>query len=237
MPTSKNRRRKPKRNATRPGAGGPHIGTARAPSGRGPGPGSAADVRAVLERHHCEVPYHAVRARFMGAIAAPTVQVRPVAVVQSLWGGELPECRDLEEAQALLETLVMGLWNRLSVHQEPSRPFRLSRLELPGSPNEITRYATTRLEELEGFVQGLFGDDEAKDLPESAHEALGVLRDVLSFFDGYRKLAAEVDTRGKLAAAALRMRQLTEAGEAQINTVIRSCGRARRAALDAGMQP
>ena len=237
MPTSKNRRRKPKRNATHPGAGGPHAGAARAPTGRGPGPGSAADVRAALERHHCEIPYHAVRTRFMGAIAAPTLQVRPIAVVQSLWGGELPECRDAEEAQALFETLVMGLWNRLAVHQEPSRPFRLSRLELPSGPDEITSYATTRIEELEGFVEGLFGDNEAMDLPESAHEALGVLRDVPSFFDGYRQFAAEITTPDKLAETALRMRQLTEASEEQLNTIIRSCGRARRAALEAGIQP
>lgn len=237
MPTSKNRRRKPKRKATCPGAGGPHAAAARAPSGRGPGPGSAADVRAVLERHNCEVPYHAVRARFMGAITAPTAQVRPAAVVQSLWGGELPECRDLEEAQALLETLVMGLWNRLSVHQEPSRPFRLTHCDAPSSSDEITSYASTRLEELESLVEGLFGDNEAMDLPESAHEALGVLRDVLSFFDGYRQFAVEIITPGKLAEATLHMRQLTEASEAEINTVIRRCTRARRAALDAGIQP
>lgn len=237
MPTSKNRRRKPKRKAARPGAKGLHTVATRPPLGRGPGPGSAADVRAALERHHCEIPYHAVRARFMGAIAAPTVQVRPTAVVQSLWGGEFPECRDLEEAQALLDTLVMGLWNRLSVHQEPSRPFRLSRLELPSRSEHIVPYVTTRIEELEGFVKGLFGDNEAMDLPESAHKALGLLRDFLSFFEGYRQFAAEITTPDKLAEAALRMRQLTEASEAEINTVILSCARARRAALDAGNRP
>ena len=237
MPISKNRRRKPKRKAARAGTSKPHTIAALTPPGRGPGPGSAADVRAVLERHECEVPYHAVRARFMGAIAAPTLKVKPVAVVQSLWGGELPECRDLEEAQALLDTMVMGLWNRLSVHQEPNRPFRLIRCELPSTPEEVTSYATTRLEELEGFVIGLFGDNEAMELPESARDALDVLRDLLSFFGGYRQFAAEITTPDKLAEAVSNMRQLTEASEAQINTVIRSCTHARRAALEAGVRP
>ncbi|HRP88162.1 MAG TPA: hypothetical protein PLS34_11690 [Gammaproteobacteria bacterium] len=237
MPTSKNRRRKPKRKASRPGTHRPHVAMARPPLGRGPGPGTEADVRAVLNRHDCKIPYHTVRARFMGAIATPTPNVHPLAVVQSLWGGELPECRDLEEAQALLDTLVMGLWNRLSIHQEPSRPFRLARLEPPNSSDSITPYVTTRIEELEAFVEGLFGGDNAMDLPESAHEALGVLRDFLSFFYGYRQFAAEITTPAKLAEAALRMRQLTEASEAEIHTIIRSCTRARRAALGGGAQP
>lgn len=237
MPISKNRRRKPKRKSTHTGGPKSHGAAIRAPLGRGPGPGAESDVRAALAQHACEVPFHAVRARFMGAIAAPTVQVRPIEVVKSLWGGELPECRDLEEVQALLDTLMMGLWNRLAIHQEPSRPFRLTRLELPTGPDEITSYVSTRVEELENFVHGLFGGNEAMDVPESAHEALGLLRDMLSFFDGYRQFAAEITTPQKLAETALRMRQLTEVSETEINTVIKSCARARRAALKANSQP
>ena len=237
MPISKNRRRKPKRKSNRPAGTKSHGAATRAPLGRGPGPGAEPEVRAALERHACEVPFHAVRARFMGAIASPTIQVRPVEVVQSLWGGELPECRDLEEAQALLDTLMMGLWNRLTIHEEPSRPFRLTRLEPPASPEEVTGYVNVRIEELENFILGLFGEKEALDLPESAQAALGLLSEMLSFFDGYRQFAAEITTPEKLAETALMMRQLSEASETEINTVIKSCAQARRAALGANFPP
>ena len=59
----------------------------------------------------------------------------------------------------------------------------------------------------------------------------------LSFFDGYRQFAADATTPAKLAETALRMRQLTEVSESEINTVIKSCARARRAALSTDSQP
>lgn len=84
-----------------------------------------------------------------------------MAVMQSLWGGELPEFQGLEEAQALIDTLLTGLWNRLSVHQDLSRPFRLTAIDSPVDSGAINRYASIRKEELEAFVNGLFGDNEA----------------------------------------------------------------------------
>lgn len=235
MPTSTHRRRKPKRKSGGSGTKRSHAGPARPPLG--PGAGSAADVRAALERHACPLPYHAVRARFMGAIASPEIQVKPMAVVLSLWGGELPEFQGLEEAQALIDTLLTGLWNRLSVHQDLSRPFRLTALDPPVDSGAINRYASIRKEELEAFVNGLFGDNEAMDLPESAHEAMGFLRDTLSFFDGYLQLAGEIVSPEQVAESATRLQQLTIASEAEIHTVIRSSARARRATLSPTTPP
>ena len=90
-------------------------------------PPSATDeqVRALLEKYECPVPFHEVRTRFLGNIASPNVSASPIKVVQDLCGGELPTFDAIEEANELIGALVMGLWNRLTRHQERSSPFRL----------------------------------------------------------------------------------------------------------------
>jgi hypothetical protein len=83
------------------------------------------EVRALLERYRCPVPFHAVRARFLGNIALPDMQASPIKMVEALWGGELPTLGTIDAANELIGALGMGLWNRLTRHQERSAPFRL----------------------------------------------------------------------------------------------------------------
>jgi len=54
----------------------------------------------------------------------------PLDAVKALWGGEFPEFDSLDAVNELLRILVMGLWNRLSRHQERNAPFRLVRIEI-----------------------------------------------------------------------------------------------------------
>jgi len=133
------------------------------------------EVRVLLERYRCPVPLHAVRTRFLGNIASPDMQASPIKTVETLWGGQLPTFDTIEAANELIGALVMGLWNRLARHQERAVPFRLIRLEVPATREGMAKFARLRKEELEGFVDGLFGDKESLDLPERAHKALGAL--------------------------------------------------------------
>ena len=57
--------------------------------------------------------------------------------VEKLWGGELPEFESIEAANELIGALVMGLWNRLTRHQERGNPFRLTRLDVPATPHSL----------------------------------------------------------------------------------------------------
>jgi hypothetical protein len=57
---------------------------------RTPPTASDEEVRALLDRYHCPVPFHAVRTRFLGNIASPDMQGSPMKMVEALWGGELP---------------------------------------------------------------------------------------------------------------------------------------------------
>ena len=79
-------------------------------------------VRALLERYKCPVPFHEVRTRLLGNIASPVMSVSPIKVVQDLWGGKLPPFDRIEDANELVGALVMGLWNRLTRHQDRASP-------------------------------------------------------------------------------------------------------------------
>jgi hypothetical protein len=57
-----------------------------------PAPSNATDeeVRAILERYRCPVPFHEVRTRFLGNIATPVMSASPIKTVEGLWGGGRP---------------------------------------------------------------------------------------------------------------------------------------------------
>jgi hypothetical protein len=67
------------------------------------------EVRVLLERYHCPVPFHEVRARFLGNIATPTIGASPIKMVERLWGGELPEFSSVDAGNELVGALIMGL--------------------------------------------------------------------------------------------------------------------------------
>jgi hypothetical protein len=89
--------------------------------------------------------------------------------VQGLWGGELPEFDSLDAVNELLGALMVGLWNRLTHHQERGAPFRLRRLDVPPTTEGLRPITLVRRQEMDGFVEGLFGNEASIDLPERAH--------------------------------------------------------------------
>ena len=68
------------------------------PTRANPSPASDEQVRALLDRYKCPVPFHEVRTRFLGNIASPVMSASPIKVVQDLWGGELPPFDTIDEA-------------------------------------------------------------------------------------------------------------------------------------------
>ncbi len=115
-----------------------------------------------------------VRTRFLGNIASPVMAATPMREIASLWGGELPEFDTIEAANELIGALVIGLWNRLTRHQDRSNPFRLI-LDAPATREGLSALALMRREELDGFIAGLFGQETTIDLPERASRGLDAL--------------------------------------------------------------
>jgi hypothetical protein len=189
------------------------------------------EVRAFLERYDCPVPFHAVRTRFLGNITSPDMQTSPFKIVEALWGGELPPFETIEAANELIGALVMGLWNRLTRHQERTEPFRLTRLEVPATREGMAKLARLRREELEGFVEGLFGDKELLDLPERAHKALGTLAEIRAMMEASQVLADDLTKPtppGEIAVTLGHFRELTRVAEHDMHEAVLSCTRARR---------
>lgn len=195
---------------------------------------SDADIKRLLERYACPVPFHAVRTRFLGALAAPEL-TPPMQIVAGLWDGELPAFDSTEEANELLAALVMGLWNRLSKHQQRKNPFHLKRLRQPQDARRLAAHAQVRVEELRGFMDGLFGDQEAVELPERAHEALQHLAKLHSFMAAYVQFSDDPDM--DLPETQRRLIELTRIAEAEINALVLSCVRARRHELETVTAP
>jgi hypothetical protein len=130
---------------------------------------------------------------------------------------------------------VMGLWNRLSRHQERSTPFRLTRIEVPATREGMSRLALMRREELEGFIEGLFGNHDSLDFPERAHKALGVLAEIRAMLEGVRELAdnpAKPASPADIAGTLGHLREFTRIAEHEMHELVLSCTRARRQMLD-----
>ena len=63
------------------------------------------------------------------------------------------------------------------------------RVEIPETREGLAHIALIRREELDGFVEGLFGKEQSLELPERAHRALDVLSELRAIFDGLYEFA------------------------------------------------
>jgi hypothetical protein len=134
----------------------------------------------------------------------------------------------------------MGLWNRLTAHQERRAAFRLVRFEVPPDREGVARIALVRRQEIDGFVEGLFGNEEAIELPERAHQALSALSEMRAMFAGIVDLMADRTkpaTSKDLAQVLRNIQQLTIAAETEIHKAVLSCTRARRHAMSGSSAP
>ena len=192
------------------------------------------EARALLARYNCPVPFHEVRTRFLGNIATPDMGASPIKLVERLWGGELPEFNSIDAANELIGALVMGLWNRLTLHQNRSAPFRLTRIDAQTTRQGLAALALIRRQELDGFVEGLFGAAEALDLPERARRGLSDLSQMRAGFSGVFDIATD-ETKAasvKDIEDTLRTtREMTRIAEHEMHAVVLSCTRARRQML------
>lgn len=185
-------------------------------------------------------PFHAVRTRFLGNIASPALSASPLDTVKALWGAELPEFDSLDGINELLRILVMGLWNQVARHQDRNVPFRLTRVDIPETREGLSGIALIRREELDGFVEALFGAEESRELPERAHRALETLSELRAIFDGLPELAgspAKPVTAKDIAEIRRNVRALTKVGEREIHEIVLSCTRARRQLLKSAVTP
>ena len=191
-------------------------------------------VRRLLEKYACPVPYHEVRTRFLGNIATPMMAVSPLPIVKGLWGGELPEFDSLDDVNELIGVLVNGLWNALTRHQKRTDPFRLTRVLLTSNRQNLGDVASIRLQELDGFLEGLFDGKERIDLTQKATAALDNLSDIRAMIAAIQEMAQDQSKPGdatQVEQAFQHLLELTRFVEKEINVVVIECTKARRQTL------
>jgi hypothetical protein len=188
-------------------------------------------IRALLDRHACPVPYHVVRTRFLGSIACLDPDLKPMTVVASLWGGELPEFDSIDDVNELLGALIMGLWNELASHQNPRAPFRATWLPLEPTSANLGNFGMIRAQEVEGFVEALFNGENETSLPERAHKAVTNLGEIRAIMLGVADLIGrtkdEPEDREQIRQTIKNLRDLTGIMEIEIHAAVISCVSAR----------
>lgn len=196
---------------------------------------SDAAVKALIEKYDCPLPFHEVHTRFLGNIATPELSASPLQMIQDLWGGELPVFDSMDEANELIGALIDGLWNGLTRHQKRSQPFKLTRVPMEPTAANLAMYGRTRLEELDGFIEGLFNGHDMIDLPQRAHEAVEHLAELRAMMAGICELVARdpnADDRTKLDTTFKHLRELTKIMETELHETVLACNRARRQMLE-----
>lgn len=191
----------------------------------------ANDIKRLLKRYDCPLSYHAVRARFLGCIACPTINTHPVQALAALWHGTMPEIENIEDANELMQGLINGVWNPLTVRLSDNKPFHLARLRAPSNSAGLKRFAETRVSEIDAFVDGLFNGEEAVELPDTAHAAVEELSELASFFESFAQFANEPATEAEFGETVQHAQQLSYIAEQEINEVVLACTKARHAAL------
>ena len=129
----------------------------------------------------------------------------------------------------------MGLWNRLTRHQHRNSPFRFNRIETAPTPEGLADLSRMRVQEIDGFVAGLFGREDRIDLPERAH-ALDDLAEMRALFVAVQDAAADetkAATLGDVQTTLRHLREMTKHAEHAMHTVVLSCIRARKQTLSA----
>jgi hypothetical protein len=97
--------------------------------------------------------------------------------------------------------------------------------------DDLRRLCEVRTEELEGFVDGLFGADEDVDLPERAVDGVEQLGEINAMIHGVIDLldrpAMTPATDKERASTLKNVKDLSRIAEEEIHAVILSCKRAR----------
>jgi len=182
------------------------------------------EARAIdmLERYDCPMPYHAVCTHFLGAMSG-TAPVQPMKVLARIWDGTLPAFASIAAVNELLEALINGLWNELTVHQDEKQPYRLIPIPTRATRKSLASLAETRAEEIDGFLTGIFGDQENLEVSEPMGASLDTLMELVGIFAGMQALLEDPEKPASaedLEGLKAHVVELTAIAEREIHDVV-----------------
>lgn len=190
-------------------------------------------IRHLLREHGCPIGYHKIRTRMLGAMARHDLTINPAAVIASLWGHESHKFESLDHSHELYIALEQGLWHELLKHKDPDAPFQAMQMPLDPSVAHLEVFGIVRIQEIEGFVEGLFNHEEEARLPIRASDAVVHLGDIRATMFGLSKLIKRASESPENMEQVIRLirhlQVLTDMMEAEIHHVFLTC-------LQAGQQ-
>ena len=184
--------------------------------------GIEARAIALLERYDCPTSYHTVCTQFLGAMSA-VAPVQPMKVLATIWDGALPAFPSIDAVNALLEALINGLWNELTVHQDETQPYRLLSMPPRATRQSLGSLVETRAEEIHGFLTGLFGDQENLEVPGPMADSLDTLMALGEIFSGMQTLLEDPEkpaSTDDLEGLKAHIAELTKIAEQEIHAVV-----------------
>lgn len=187
-------------------------------------------IIATLKNHQSPTPFHQLRAQLLGCIASPVENEWMLDIVDQLWEGTQPVFESPDDLEEFAEVILVHFWNRLADHQDEHNPFHLVRLDVEPTRESIQHLAQVRMQELGGFIKGVFGNESSVDLPENAAKALDILMEVESFFVSMLPLLKDLSkpaSPSDLKVLVSRCDELTAIADAEINQVVLACRQAR----------
>jgi len=166
----------------------------------------------------------------MGNIASPAFKASPIEAIKSLWFGEFPEFGTIDEANELIYGLLSGVWNSLAHDQDRNSPFQLTRHPIAITKAALSSLVDLRAGEIEGFIHGLYGENQDILFPVKAQEALMHLVEILDMFIVSSQAIDNnllSHTQHDLHQFAKNVQKMTLHAENWINKIIQSTKRAR----------
>ena len=183
--------------------------------------GVEAEVREKLRRYKSTVPFHAVRARFMGTIVSTVDQVHPLEEIKQLFGGDFPAVESIDEINDIFSTFMGGLWNQLSGHQSKDNPFTLIQFNGKTTDDMLREQAKTRSMELDAFLSGFLQGREELEVTDELKTAMGVLDDLCSLYGGMVSIPINPkESQKTLDDFAENLAKLSKIAQKEINVVI-----------------
>jgi hypothetical protein len=125
-------------------------------------------------------------------------------------------------------------------HQARNAPFRLLRTDIPATREGLGQIALVRRQEIDGFLESLFGGDREIDLTERAQRSLKVPSEIRGMLESARGLAVDWTkpaSSDDIADTIRNIGKLTTIAEREMHATVLSCARPRRQMLAAMPAP
>lgn len=134
----------------------------------------------LLEHYKCPMPVCVVKARFIGSICSPNLDLRPTDVISSFWEeGRSPRLETKEEADLFFK-FFMGAWDE-AFEQIKKNNIKLSSFK--NNQESLKEICRQRYDEIEwGFVEGFWGGKEDLKIPAYIAEIIDSLSDIAEVY-------------------------------------------------------